>query len=37
MRPADGLTIMNGSAEAAIISQTLGRPGVTWDVTSNLC
>ncbi|HEX3506732.1 MAG TPA: tripartite tricarboxylate transporter substrate-binding protein [Xanthobacteraceae bacterium] len=33
MRPADGLTIMNGSAEAAIISQMLGRPGVTWDVT----
>jgi tripartite-type tricarboxylate transporter receptor subunit TctC len=32
-RPADGLTIMNGSAEAAIISQILGRPGVTWDVT----
>jgi tripartite-type tricarboxylate transporter receptor subunit TctC len=33
VRPADGLTIMNGSAEAAIISQMLGRPGVTWDVT----
>jgi tripartite-type tricarboxylate transporter receptor subunit TctC len=33
MRPADGLTIMNGSAEAAIISQMLDRPGVTWDVT----
>jgi tripartite-type tricarboxylate transporter receptor subunit TctC len=32
-RPADGLTIMNGSAEAAILSQVLGRPGVTWDVT----
>ena len=32
-RPADGLTIMNGSAEAAIISQMLGRPGATWDVT----
>jgi putative tricarboxylic transport membrane protein len=32
-RPADGLTIMNGSAEAAILSQMLGRPGVTWDVT----
>jgi tripartite-type tricarboxylate transporter receptor subunit TctC len=31
-RPADGLTIMNGSAEAAILSQMLGRPGVTWDV-----
>jgi tripartite-type tricarboxylate transporter receptor subunit TctC len=33
VRPADGLTIMNGSAEAAIISQMLARPGVTWDVT----
>src|SRR5579862_6280606 len=33
VRPADGLTIMNGSAEAAILSQMLGRPGVTWDVT----
>jgi tripartite-type tricarboxylate transporter receptor subunit TctC len=33
MRPADGLTIMSGSAEAAIISQMLGRPGVSWDVT----
>jgi tripartite-type tricarboxylate transporter receptor subunit TctC len=33
VRPADGLTIMNGSAEAAIISQMLDRPGVTWDVT----
>jgi tripartite-type tricarboxylate transporter receptor subunit TctC len=32
-RPADGLTIMNGSAEAATIGQMLGRPGVTWDVT----
>jgi tripartite-type tricarboxylate transporter receptor subunit TctC len=32
-RPADGLTIMNGSAEAAILSQMLGRPGATWDVT----
>src|SRR5580704_12192519 len=32
-RPADGLTIMNGSAEAAIISQMLARPGATWDVT----
>lgn len=31
-RPADGLTVMNGSAEAAILSQMLGRPGVTWDV-----
>ena len=27
VRPADGLTIMNGSAEAAIISQMLARPG----------
>jgi tripartite-type tricarboxylate transporter receptor subunit TctC len=33
LRPADGLTIMNGSAEAAILSQMLRRPGVTWDVT----
>jgi tripartite-type tricarboxylate transporter receptor subunit TctC len=33
VRSADGLTIMNGSAEAAILSQTLGRPNVTWDVT----
>jgi tripartite-type tricarboxylate transporter receptor subunit TctC len=33
VRPADGLTIMNGSAEAAILSQMLDRPGVTWDVT----
>jgi tripartite-type tricarboxylate transporter receptor subunit TctC len=33
MRPADGLTIMVGSAEAAILSQMLDRPGVTWDVT----
>jgi tripartite-type tricarboxylate transporter receptor subunit TctC len=33
VRPTDGLTIMNGSAEAAIISQMLERPGVTWDVT----
>jgi tripartite-type tricarboxylate transporter receptor subunit TctC len=32
-RSADGLTIMNGSAEAAILSQMLGRPGVTWDVS----
>src|ERR1700681_896930 len=32
-RPADGLTIMNGSAEAAIISQMLARPGATWNVT----
>jgi tripartite-type tricarboxylate transporter receptor subunit TctC len=34
LRPTDGLTIMNGSAEAAIISQVLGRPGVSWDVTT---
>lgn len=33
VRPADGLTIMNGSAEAAILSQMLRRPGVTLDVT----
>ena len=33
VRPSDGLTIMNGSAEAAIISQMLGRPGAAWDVT----
>jgi tripartite-type tricarboxylate transporter receptor subunit TctC len=33
VRPADGLTIMNGSAEAAIISQVLARPGAIWDVT----
>ena len=33
VRPADGLTIMNGSAEAAILSQMLVRPGATWDVT----
>jgi tripartite-type tricarboxylate transporter receptor subunit TctC len=33
VRPPDGLTIMNGSAEAAILSQMLHRPGVTWDVT----
>jgi tripartite-type tricarboxylate transporter receptor subunit TctC len=33
VRSADGLTIMNGSAEAAILSQMLGRPNVTWDVT----
>jgi tripartite-type tricarboxylate transporter receptor subunit TctC len=32
VRPADGLTIMHASAEAAIMSQMLGRPGVTWDV-----
>jgi hypothetical protein len=33
VRPADGLTIMHASAEAAILSQMLQRPGVTWDVT----
>jgi len=33
VRPADGLTLMHASAEAAIISQMLARPGVTWDVT----
>ena len=33
VRPEDGLTIMHASAEAAIISQMLARPGVTWDVT----
>jgi tripartite-type tricarboxylate transporter receptor subunit TctC len=33
VRPADGLTIISGSAEAAIMSQMLARPGVTWDVT----
>jgi tripartite-type tricarboxylate transporter receptor subunit TctC len=33
VRPADGLTIMSGSAEAAIISQMLARPGAIWDVT----
>jgi tripartite-type tricarboxylate transporter receptor subunit TctC len=33
VRPADGLTIMHASAEAAILSQMLTRPGVTWDVT----
>jgi tripartite-type tricarboxylate transporter receptor subunit TctC len=32
VRPVDGLTIMHASAEAAIISQMLARPGVTWDV-----
>ena len=34
VRPLDGLTIMHASAEAAIISQMLARPGVTWDVSS---
>jgi len=33
VRPADGLTLMSGSAEAAILSQMLARPGATWDVT----
>jgi putative tricarboxylic transport membrane protein len=33
VRPADGLTIMHASAEAATLSQMLARPGVTWDVT----
>jgi tripartite-type tricarboxylate transporter receptor subunit TctC len=33
VRPVDGLTIMSGSAEAAIISQMLARPGAIWDVT----
>ena len=33
VRPVDGLTIMHASAEAAIISQMLARPGVTWDVS----
>jgi tripartite-type tricarboxylate transporter receptor subunit TctC len=33
VRPTDGLTIMHASAEAAILSQMLARPGVTWDVT----
>jgi len=33
VRPADGLTMMHASAEAAIISQVLARPGVTWDVS----
>jgi tripartite-type tricarboxylate transporter receptor subunit TctC len=31
-RPDDGLTLMHASAEAAIMSQMLARPGVTWDV-----
>jgi tripartite-type tricarboxylate transporter receptor subunit TctC len=34
VRPLDGLTIMHASAEAAIISQLLARPGATWDVTT---
>jgi tripartite-type tricarboxylate transporter receptor subunit TctC len=33
VRPLDGLTIMHASAEAAIISQLMARPGATWDVT----
>lgn len=33
VRPLDGLTIMHASAEAAILSQLLARPGATWDVT----
>src|SRR4029077_16915252 len=33
VRPLDGLTIMHASAEAAIISQLLARPGAIWDVT----
>src|ERR1700683_4831703 len=31
--PAGRVPIMNGSAEASILSQMLDRPGVTWDVT----
>ena len=34
LRPEDGLTIIHASAEAAIMSQMLDRPGVTWDVTA---
>ena len=34
VRPTDGLTIMHASAEAAIISQVLVRPGATWDVNT---
>ena len=34
VRPEDGLTIMHASAETAIMSQMLERPGVTWDVTA---
>jgi tripartite-type tricarboxylate transporter receptor subunit TctC len=33
-RPADGLTIMLASAEAATLSQLLQREGVTWDVAT---
>lgn len=32
-RPADGLSIMHASAEAAMLSQLLGRDGSIWDVT----
>ena len=32
-RPADGLSIMHASAEAAFLSQLLQREGVVWDVT----
>lgn len=32
-RPADGLSIMHASAEAAFLSQVLQRDGVVWDVT----
>ena len=32
-RPADGLAIMHASAEAAALSQLLGRDGSIWDVT----
>jgi tripartite-type tricarboxylate transporter receptor subunit TctC len=34
VRPDDGLTIMHASCEAAIMSQMLQRPGVTWDATT---
>src|SRR6516164_543425 len=34
LRPEDGLTIMHASAEAAILSQMLQRPGASWDVTA---
>jgi tripartite-type tricarboxylate transporter receptor subunit TctC len=34
VRPEDGLTIMHASAEAAVMSQMLERPGATWDVTT---
>jgi tripartite-type tricarboxylate transporter receptor subunit TctC len=34
VRPDDGLTIMHASCEAAIMSQMLDRPGVSWDVTT---